>query len=296
MHKRILLTLDGSPFAEAALPAALTLAQTEGGEIRLLSALEVPPIFVYPEFRSEDRICAEAYLGGLAERTERDWGGAVTIVVREGRIGDEILAEAAQWGADVIVMATHGRGGLARAWLGSVAEHCVRKAERPVLLVRPQASGEGPPRVSTTWSRVVVPLDGSELAETALPHAIALCRQLGVPITFVRVVTYLSAPEFPWVPFTVALNERLIASEKIEAERYLNALIDRLREERVTATARVVTSVQAAQAILAEARADLIVLARRGLGFVDRAILGSVSDKVVRGAEGAVLIIPPPEP
>ena len=288
MYKRILLTLDGSPFAEAALPAALTLARRLDGELRLLSALEVPPIFVYPEFRSEDRIGVEKYLREVATRVTQDWDGKVTTVVREGRVGDEITAEAAEWNADVIVMATHGRGGLARAWLGSVAEHCVKKAERPVLLVRPTA-GAGPP----DWPRVVVPVDGSESSEDALPYAVALAEPLGIPITLVRVVTYLNAPEYPWVPLTMALNDGLIAAMKEDAERYLERLADRVRALGVVVSAGVVTGAQAGQAIVAEARGDLIVMTRRGLGFVDRAILGSASDKVVRGAEGAVMIIPP---
>jgi nucleotide-binding universal stress UspA family protein len=288
--QRVLLTLDGSPFAEAALPAALTLARKMNGELRLLSALEVPPILVYPEFRSDDRIGAEKYLQDVAKRATHGWDGEVTTVVREGRVGDEITREAAEWSADVLVMATHGRGGLARAWLGSVADHCIRKAERPVLLVRPP---EADPRIPANWLRVVVPLDGSESSEAALPHAIELGEQLGIPITLVRVVTYMNAPEYPWVPLTVQLNERLIASEKNEAEGYLKGLFDRLGGHGVTVTARVVTGVHPAHAIIAEARTDLIVMTRQGLGRLDRAIFGSVSDQVVRAAEGAVMIIPP---
>jgi nucleotide-binding universal stress UspA family protein len=291
MYKRILLTLDGSPFAEAALPTALMLARKLDGELRLLSALEVPPIFVYPEFISDDRRGGEKYLREVAKRVAHDWDGQVTTVVREGRVGDEITGEAAEWSADVIVMATHGRGGLARAWLGSVAEHCVKKAERPVLLVRP--TGGASPQHSPDWSRVVVPVDGSESSEAALSHAAALAEPMGIPITLVRVVTYLNAPEYPWVPLTMTLNDRLIAAVTDEAERYLERLTDRLRALEVVVMARVVTGAQAGQAIVAEARADLIVMTRRGLGFADRAILGSVSDKVIRGAHGAVLVIPP---
>ena len=67
MIRRVLLTLDGSTFSEAALPATLTLAGRAGAELRILSALEVPPRFVYPEFRSDDRIKMEAYLASVAK-------------------------------------------------------------------------------------------------------------------------------------------------------------------------------------------------------------------------------------
>lgn len=291
MFKRILVTLDGSQFAEQALPPGLMLARKLDGEIRLLSALEVNPIFVYPEIRSDNRMGAETYLRKVVRRVTHEWDGKVTTVVREGRVGDEIIGEAAEWRADVIVMATHGRGGLARAWLGSVAEHCVKHAERPVLLVRPTI--EADPQVSTDWPRVVVPLDGSEASEAALPYAVALAEPIGIPITLVRVVTYLNPPEYPWIPLTTSLNDSLIATVKEEAERYLERLTDQLRALGVVVAPRVLTGAQAGQAILTEARTDLIVMSRRGLGFVGRAILGTVSDKVVRGAEGAVMIIPP---
>ena len=293
MFKRILLTLDGSPLAVAALPAAVTLARMSGGELRLLTALEVPPVFAYPEFRSEHRISAESYLLEIANDVAREWGGSVTTVVREGRIHDEILGEAEDWGTDMIVMSTHGRGGLSRVWLGSVSDRCVRKSERPVLLIRPPASGAFNPATSLAVARVVLPLDGSELAEAALPHAVTLANQLDAPFTLVLAVTYLGSPEYPWVSLTVGLKQRLLEKEKNEASRYLNGLMDRLRAEGAASTAQVATNPQPAQAILDEAGADLIVMTPRGRGVLDRAIVGSVADKVVRGAEGPVLIVPP---
>ena len=295
MFKRILLTLDGSPLALAALPAAVTLARTSGGELRLLTALEVPPIFVYPEFRSEDRSSAEAYLQEIADDVAREWDGSVTTVVREGRIHDEILGEAADWRADLIVMSTHGRGGISRVWMGSVADHCVRKAERPVLLVRPPAPSAANLATSLPVDRVVLPLDGSELAETAVPHAVALAKQLEVPITLVLAVRYLDSSEYPWVSPTVGREQGWFEEEKNVARRYLNRLVDRIRTEGVASTTQVVTSPQPAQAILEEAGTDLIIMTPQGRGLLHRAIVGSVADKVVRGAEGPVLIIPPEE-
>ena len=225
MFKRILLTLDGSPFALSALPAAVTLARKSGGELRLLTALGVSQVFVFHESRSDERVSAEAYLVEIANDVAREWGGSVTTVVREGRVHDEILGEAEDWGTDLIVMSTHGRGGLSRVWLGSVADCCVRKAEWPVLLIRPPASGASNAATALAVARVVVPLDGSELAEAALPHAVTLAKQLGVPIALILAVTYLGSPEYPWVSLTVELKQRLLEKEENEASRYLNGLM-----------------------------------------------------------------------
>lgn len=294
MIRRVLLTLDGSTFSEAALPAAVTLAGRAGAELRVLSALEIPPRFVYPEFRSDDRIRMEAYLAGIAESTP---GVAVTTVVREGRVGEEILREIGEWKPDVVVMATHGRTGPSRAWIGSTADRCAREADRPLLLVRPSGGAKGREETPLAVRRVLVALDGSRTAEEALPHAVEMAGILGVPLVLVTVVTFMGALEFPFGPTSNAeMNDRLLAQETTDATAYLEPLAAQARQAGVTVTTTVASDAVASRAILSEAGKDLLVMTPRGLGRVRRALLGSTADKVVRGAEGPVLLIPPREP
>ena len=100
--------------------------------MRLLCVLAPDPMYyeIYLDW-------AGGYLAEASERATLGWDGALTTSIRTGRVTEEITAEAEAWKADVIVLATHGRGGLSRYWLGSVADRLIRTATRPVLAVPP---------------------------------------------------------------------------------------------------------------------------------------------------------------
>jgi nucleotide-binding universal stress UspA family protein len=135
--------LDGSAFAEAALPHAATLAHAIGSDILLLCAIE-PPVISYEyavtslmdESLEEQRRQAESYLQGKAEPLRLE-GLKVRTAAREGWPADVIVRQALQSGSQLIIMATHGRSGIARLLLGSVTLDVVRHSLLPVLLVRP---------------------------------------------------------------------------------------------------------------------------------------------------------------
>lgn len=141
--KRIVVPLDASPIAECVLPVAADLARAGGGSIRLLRVEPLPDNCVDSDGRvvayadqEMARLEAEAldYLKTVAMRL-----GGLTVEpsVRFGDPLDEILKEAAAFGADLIAVTTAGRSGLGRTVLGSVAERVFRKSETPVLLYRP---------------------------------------------------------------------------------------------------------------------------------------------------------------
>ncbi len=143
----VLVPLDGSPFAEATLPHAEALARALDARLLLLRALEPPVVTTY-EFvvtsmvvgsLEEQRQQAEAYLGRVAGKL-RDDGLTVQTMAREGWPADAIVREAVESGAQLIVMATHGRSGVERLLLGNVALEVVRRSLLPVLLVRPGQS------------------------------------------------------------------------------------------------------------------------------------------------------------
>jgi nucleotide-binding universal stress UspA family protein len=113
---------------------------------------------------------------------------ATSTSVREGSAETQILEEAESWGADLIVMSTHGQGAVSRFWLGSVADHCLRHSRVPLMLVLacPGSVTQGETLFSP--KRVIVPLDGSELAERALGPASLLAASFGAPLSLTSVV------------------------------------------------------------------------------------------------------------
>jgi nucleotide-binding universal stress UspA family protein len=141
MYKKILVPLDRNAGAEAALPVAADLAKADGAVIRLLHVAPTPSALV-----AEGRVIAYAdqesarlqHLGTvyLREAAHQLAGLPVEYAVRFGEPAEEILEEAREFGADLVVMATHGRSGVARLMLGSVAEAVLRRSEVPVVLVR----------------------------------------------------------------------------------------------------------------------------------------------------------------
>ncbi|MCX7938324.1 MAG: universal stress protein [Thermoflexales bacterium] len=146
MFKRILIPLDGSQFAEKALPYAIGLARCMGSAITLLRVAVHPSNYVYvndPEalasLYESDRAHCEDYLKQVAARVASEVSTEVSIAVLDGVVADSIVDYAQDVGADLIVMTTHGRTGMERWLLGSVAERVVRGAKCPVLLIRPQA-------------------------------------------------------------------------------------------------------------------------------------------------------------
>ncbi len=146
MFKRILVPLDGSKFAESVLPQAEMLAKCGDGQITLLRVAVHPSTFVYvpdpaalADLYDSDRTHCQNYLQDIVGQVEAQSGLHATTVVLEGPVADAILDYATESGADLIVMSTHGRTGMERWLLGSMAEKVVRGAHMPVMLIRPPA-------------------------------------------------------------------------------------------------------------------------------------------------------------
>jgi nucleotide-binding universal stress UspA family protein len=294
MFRTILVPLDGSPFAEQALPWALCLARRAGATLDLvrghvLYALTQPAAAWAPfdpvaeaECQQEER----AYLDGIARRLT----GAAPVAVRKALVDGfetEGIRKRVQEGrADLVVMATHGRGPLGRLFLGSVADVLVRETSVPVLLVRPR--GAAPDLLpGPAAANILVPLDGSRLAEQALGPAADLARLLLAPCTLLRVLE----------PAGIATESAsLEAARTAAALVYLETVADRLRGQDLVVQTRVAVAAHPAKAILGEARAQqgtVIALATHGRGGLTRVVLGSIADKVLQTAPGPVLVYRP---
>jgi nucleotide-binding universal stress UspA family protein len=274
MARVLIVPLDGSECAEAALPWAALLARTQSLPLVLLRVVP-PPYLVAPGFdgtlpylspatyeklEQAEREAAAGYLATVQARLAAE-GATVETVTREGLPADTILDVADERGAAAIVLATHGRGGLRRLVLGSVAERIVAQAMIPLLLVR---ATEGAPPPTAALRRLLVPLDGSALAERALDLAAAIA-----PPDATRVLVRVVVPVEHAMPgvgavgtyVDVEATERAAAA----AAAYLDDVRQTLRGDYVVQTA--VRRGQPAAEILAAARdteASLIVLSTHG--------------------------------
>jgi nucleotide-binding universal stress UspA family protein len=306
--RSILVPLDGSDVAEHALPTALSLARRHRAALHLVRVY-VPVAAVYGahalrydetldrEFMAQ----ARDYLDGVVTRLADVGGVRAGSALLGGMVADTISQHATALGADLIVMTTHGRGPLARFWLGSVSDELARRAGVPVLFVRPSAASPdlaGEPLLR----RVLIPLDGSELAESILQPVLALGDPDQTEYTLLQVVMPAELSYGPAGGRVSGLQEslkQLREVDELEAKRardYLEPLAQRLRERSTAVSTRVACNERPATAILDDASVhapDLIALATHGRGGLKRLVLGSVADKVLRGAETAVLVYRP---
>lgn len=313
MFQSILVPLDGSTFGEHALPLAISIARRTGASLSLLHA-HAPLRSVYVEGAAllddtiEDDIKAQqkTYLNIVSERIHsvlKDTPITTTLV--EGDIGASIVAEADRQKPDLVVMTTHGRGPLSRFWLGSVANELIRQLSMPLLLARPS---ETPPDLNSDprFQHILIPLDGTELAEQILEPATAIGKVMEADYTLVRIVKPVLAMTGPMdaamaaQPVQVSLEQVDAVQEQLQqqAQNYLDQVSDRLREAGLAMRTHVSIEQQPAVAVLDESEKNDINLiaiathARRGLS---RLFLGSVADKVIRGAKVPVLVYRPVE-
>lgn len=280
----LLVPLDGSDASEEALPYAAAIAQRTGARIALAHVREGVDVVEGLNESYPASIASDAGLAGLEVRTD----------VLQGEVKEALLAHAETVRADLIVMTSSGRGGIRRALMGSVADALVRRAEIPVLLIRPKPNE--PPPDHRLWSarrlrRVLLPLDGSEIAERIIPHALAFTGTDHVHYVLLRIHPALT-PEGFIEPGPV-IGERLPPG----GDAYLSTMAARIAAQGVLVSTRAVVHADNAATILrvaAEEDVDLIAMTTRGAGGADRALFGSVADVVLRRAPTHVLVFRPP--
>jgi nucleotide-binding universal stress UspA family protein len=299
MYKTIMVPLDGSAFAEEALPLAHLFARTVGAELHLVHVIQPSPDFAFktPEddlaWRAFAREKATAYLGAHAKTADAAGVPAVSAVI-EGHVAEALeLYAKKKPGIDLTVLTTHGRSGVSRWWIGSVTDDLLRSGETDLLLVRPwDETGDRDPL--TRFGRILVPLDGSEVAEAALGPATQIADGFGGELVLGQVVpSPVELTSIYGVP-GVELRGEAYAARVGEAQAYLDGVAGRLAGRAVESL--VIESGGAAEGIVEAARvgrADLIAMASHGRGGLERALLGSVADKVLRATTRPVLIARP---
>jgi nucleotide-binding universal stress UspA family protein len=273
----VVVALDGSELAEQALPSAEQLAERMRIPIHLI---QVIPLDASVDLRDD----VHRYLLETARRL----GRPAKITIRLGNPAEEINAAAESTTQSLIVMTTHGRGGLGRLLFGSVADEVVREANRPVLLVRAAT----PPAAPRPFHAIMVPLDGSAYAEAVVPYATKLARALDADIWLMRVVETSYVTEDPTLAETLAEDYRRLVAE---ADAYLDGLADRMRSLGVRAHSRPLAGFTEDEALSleAEAEVDLVVMATRGRGDLARLAFRSLSEDLLRHGTAPVVMFRP---
>src|SRR4029450_537085 len=190
MYKKILVPLDGSAVAEQVLPYVRTLAGGLKIPAELMGVVDIAELAFhlsakkgrYLDTMIEDRVRHSGeYLKGVAQTFPR---ASVSFSVEKGRAEEVIIAKAAADKETLITMATHGRSGINRWLLGSVAEKVLRGSANALLLVR--AKAEAKAAGEATLKSIVVPLDGSAVAESVLPAVLEMATRLNIEIVLFR--------------------------------------------------------------------------------------------------------------
>ncbi|MBN2098619.1 MAG: universal stress protein [Dehalococcoidia bacterium] len=303
MYKRMLLPLDGSELAEVALSYAKGIASRFGLELLLLH--------VAGKGEAESLPLHQAYIDQTSERLRREMaeiqgktGGKPVAVKGEvvlGYAADEILRYAAEKEVDLTIMATHGRSGVSRWVMGSVADKVLGSSALPVLLVR---AGMPQDVAYERWSdpKLLVPLDGSELAELVLPHveALALAQDgAAAEVILVRVCEPLVLPPVTTPETTVnwgtTADQYLLESKK-SAEKYLTRIQRGLSDAGLKVSLEVLDGDPATGVIdyAGQRQVNLIVMATHGRSGLGRWAYGSVAQKVLHGASCPTLMVRPP--
>ncbi|HJO82850.1 MAG TPA: universal stress protein [SAR202 cluster bacterium] len=325
MLEKILVPLDGSELAQGILPYVVRLARGLNAKLTLFTVVDPDvvrapsklgargsvwsefgrvPITVPEERRDScdtdpgrathafERTgrSAEGFLREIAERI----GGPdleVDFAVGFGSPAEQVATVAERDGYDLVAMSTHARGTLGRGILGSVTDRVVHSNTVPVMTVRPEDAREHGPE-QDAFNSIIVPLDGSILAESALPHAEEIATKLGLSITLVHVVRFV-VPSAP-IEFYDGIADAEWEELEKEAAQYLSDETANLAAKGVVVNWKLLRggSARAIVDLVHETPNSLVIMTTRGISGLTRWVLGSVTEKVVRSSGNPVIILP----
>jgi len=303
MIRSIVVTLDGSRFAETAIGVAARIARASNAKLTLLLVHEpvmamVPaadvPISAGPD-DLEVRAQQQAYLADAAGRLGTVGPAEVGYQVVDGLAGPAIADWLEKQRPDLAIMATHGRGPFSRFWLGSVADHVLRHVSVPLLLIRPR-EGDGVPVVDFRLSTAVVPLDLSAESTKVVDPLVDLAVAMDTHLTLVHVVEPVLGISGAVPPYPVPVPQEVLDATRTQAQRHLDEVAEGLRAKGVRVATKVMVGLGVAGTVLNEVnegKADFVAMTTHGASGFRRLMLGSVADKVIRGASKPVLVLRP---
>jgi nucleotide-binding universal stress UspA family protein len=275
VFRHVLVALDGSAASTAVVPDAVALARQAEGSVVLAQVL--PP-------GSPDAAiaAARARLGGLATAIEGE-GIAATTVLLEGAPAEQIVSFVAGNGIDVVALGSRGAWGDDGGLHGSVADAIIRQSPVPTLVRR--VPPDQPTSSAMRFQRLLVPLDGTTLAERAVPHAVALANVTGGRVLLLQAVADVRS-------FSDGGSATLIARELRAAGEYLTSLRERYRIAGVPLdiTVRLGRPAETIRWVARETGADLVVMATHGRSGLRRERMGSVALAVLQGSVSLLLL------
>jgi nucleotide-binding universal stress UspA family protein len=297
VFERLLVPLDGSSLAEAVLPVVERFALAFGARVVLLHVVERhAPASVHGDRHFTGSAEAEAYLTGLV----RDLAGrgvrAVAHVHEDAEpdVAASIAAHAAEGQANLVVLCTHGRGGVRAFLWGGIAQQVLRRGTAPVLLVRTGAPGaEAVPFAPGT---ILVPIDATAASEAALEPATAVARKFGAPLHVAMVVETMNTLRGDRRAASLVLpsaTRRVLDVEEGQARAYLSTLADRLRGEGVVVDTEVRRG-DAAEQLAGEAtehKVGLVVAATHGRAGLQAIWAGSTIARLLGRTRAPVLLL-----
>jgi nucleotide-binding universal stress UspA family protein len=299
MMHRIMVPLDGSAFAEAALSTAFRLARHDTSQVHLVRVHEpaVPvagpegPAMYDPAVDEELERKGRRYLDALLGRIDPEDRALAVTAYLHGPLTECLSAYVRDEAIDLVTMTTHARGGMSRAWLGSVADALVRHSPAPVLLLRPGHQPAPAPANAPLFRRVLLPVDGSPSEDRMLEHVVAVTAAPGVEYTLLRVVT--SGLSLVRAAFPRRGENPGSRVQRATVQATLGTKAEDLATRGLAVRSQVVVDDDPADGILrygAEHDFDLVAMATRSRGGLERLLLGSVADKVLRKADVALLL------
>jgi nucleotide-binding universal stress UspA family protein len=283
MSAIVMAPLDGSPAAEAALPWAVHLAKRLKGSVRLVGVHAPPAVLLDGETLVGSVVPDESvrqqetnYFANV-QTLLKPTGVPVAADLLDGGVVSSLAEYARTLKPAWIVMMSHARGAVARFFLGETASEFVRRSPCPVLLVHP-ATSPVDPSVAPDVGQVLIPLDGSELAERILAPAAEFAKALGAGVTLLMAPARL--PDMP----------------PAKADAYLEQKAASLRNQSLAIQCKTAPKGESADVIVAEAEAHpgtIVALATHGRGGLAKLVWGSVAEDVVRRTHAPVLVFKP---
>ena len=298
MYSKILLPLDGSTVAEQVLPYARFLAARLKVPVELLGVVDPAAIAVsglthnpryVGKLTDEGRRASESYLARVGQTFPEK---SVTRRVEIGNPAVVIIDAAAQDKSTLVAMATHGRTGMSRWLLGSVAEKVLRGSMNPLLLVRAGVGGRGDGGVEFEF--VIVPLDTSPLAETVLYDVVDLAKLLDLKVILMHAYEIPLSAYYGAEDYDTPDYRGLMAQLRDEGRKYLDGKVEDLKRRGLARVSSLLLEGSAAEEIIALTRSQpnsFVAISTHGYSGVKRWMLGSVTEKVARHCDDPVLVV-----
>lgn len=284
MFEKMALLLDTSELAENAIPYAWYLASRMGSEIDLISVCE-------PE-GTTGRVVS-TYLDKIIGEIKEPVVKKKRSVLLYGKAADQIIDYSERNKIDTIVMATHGHSGIKRWFIGSIADKIIRGTRIPTLLINCKEKCAVSPQ-ALSFKHILLPLDGSKTAESALPYVEALAANLGARVTLIRIISplieqYAGPPE----GFVVDYNGKIMMALEEEAKDNLNQTAKYLREKGISVASSMSVGSPTLEILnfIDKQKVDLVVMSTHGRTGVGRFVLGSIADKLLHSVEVPLLLI-----